>query len=106
MQVTRRSRTGARASREDLSRSRISELLEVVVEHARQLSRTLIVALWLRPGVSRIQQLGGTTKSNVTRKTDYVVVGADPGSKLTRAREMGIKTIDEQEFIDLLGQAS
>jgi DNA ligase (NAD+) len=55
---------------------------------------------------AQIKQLGGTAKSNVTHKTDYVVVGADPGSKFTRAREMGIKTLDEQEFIELLGQKS
>jgi DNA ligase (NAD+) len=40
----------------------------------------------------------------VTRKTDYVVVGADPGSKLARARELGIKIIDEKEFLKLIGQ--
>ena len=53
---------------------------------------------------ARIRALGGTAKDNVTRKTDYVVYGADPGSKLARARELGIKTIDEKEFIKLLGQ--
>jgi DNA ligase (NAD+) len=53
---------------------------------------------------SWISELGGAAKDNVTRKTDYVVVGADPGSKLARARELGIKTIDEKEFTQLLGQ--
>jgi DNA ligase (NAD+) len=51
---------------------------------------------------ARIKALGGTTKDNVTRKTGYVVYGADPGSKLTRAQELGIKTINEQEFLDLI----
>jgi DNA ligase (NAD+) len=51
---------------------------------------------------ARIKALGGTAKDNVTRKTDYVVYGADPGSKLTRARELGIQTIDEKEFIKLI----
>jgi DNA ligase (NAD+) len=53
---------------------------------------------------ARIRELGGAAKDNVTRKTDYVVAGADPGSKLARARELGIKTIDEEELIKLLGQ--
>ena len=53
---------------------------------------------------ARIRDLGSTAKDNVTRKTDYVVYGADPGSKLARARELDIKTIDEKEFIKLLGQ--
>ncbi len=54
---------------------------------------------------ARIKELGGAAKDNVTRQTDYVVVGADPGSKLARAQEMGIKTIDEKEFSKLIGQS-
>jgi len=53
---------------------------------------------------ARIKELGGTAKDNVTKKTTYVVVGADPGSKLDRARELGIKQLNEQEFINLLKQ--
>ena len=52
----------------------------------------------------RIKTLGGVAKSDVTRKTDYLVVGAEPGSKLTRARELGIKQIGEGELLKLLGQ--
>jgi DNA ligase (NAD+) len=37
----------------------------------------------------------------VTRKTDYVVVGEDPGSKLDRARELGITVIDENGLMQL-----
>jgi DNA ligase (NAD+) len=54
---------------------------------------------------AKIRELGGAAKDNVTRKTDYVVVGADPGSKLARATELGIKTIDEQQLIELLKKA-
>jgi DNA ligase (NAD+) len=50
---------------------------------------------------TKIKELGGAAKDNVTRKTDYVVYGADPGSKLTRAKELGIKTLNEQEFLEL-----
>lgn len=55
---------------------------------------------------AKIKELGGAAKDNVTRKTDYVVYGADPGSKLTRAKELGIKTLTEQEFLDMLKKAS
>ncbi len=51
-----------------------------------------------------IKELGGTAKDNVTRKTDYVVVGTDPGSKRDRAEAMGIKTIEEKEFLKLIGK--
>ena len=50
----------------------------------------------------KIKELGGAAKSNVTHNTDYVVVGADPGSKLTRAQELGIKILNEEEFSKLL----
>jgi DNA ligase (NAD+) len=50
----------------------------------------------------KIKTLGGTSKDNVTRKTSYLVVGTDPGSKLTRARELGVKELDENEFLQLL----
>jgi DNA ligase (NAD+) len=51
---------------------------------------------------ARIKELGGRAKGTVTRKTDYVVAGADPGSKLTRARELGISVIDEKKLLEML----
>jgi DNA ligase (NAD+) len=52
---------------------------------------------------ARIEELGGGVGSSVTRKTDYLVVGADPGSKLDRARALGTKTLTEAEFLRLIG---
>lgn len=51
---------------------------------------------------ARLKELGGTAKDNVTRKTTYLVFGADPGLKLTRAQELGIRQLNEKEFLDLL----
>jgi DNA ligase (NAD+) len=55
---------------------------------------------------ARIKVLGGTAKDNVTRKTNYLVVGAAPGSKLVRAQELGIRQLSEDEFIRLLRQTN
>ncbi len=45
-----------------------------------------------------VESLGGKTASSVSKKVDFVVVGEDPGSKADRARELGIKTLTEEEF--------
>jgi DNA ligase (NAD+) len=54
---------------------------------------------------AKIKALGGKPSSDVTRKTSYVVVGADPGSKLAKAEKLGIKTFSEAEFLKLLVKA-
>jgi DNA ligase (NAD+) len=54
---------------------------------------------------AKVKDLGGTAKDNVTNKTNYLVVGTDPGgNKLTRAQELGTRQITEEEFLRLLGQ--
>jgi DNA ligase (NAD+) len=50
-----------------------------------------------------IEERGGRVVGSVSKKTDYVVVGADPGSKLEKAHALGIKTLDEAELRKLLG---
>ncbi|MBT4127151.1 MAG: NAD-dependent DNA ligase LigA [Nitrospina sp.] len=51
----------------------------------------------------KISALGGRVTSNVSKKTDYVVVGSDPGSKADKARKMGIEIINEKKFKEMLG---
>jgi DNA ligase (NAD+) len=51
-----------------------------------------------------IEQEGGSVTSSVSKKTSYVIVGKDPGSKLESAKSLGIDTIDEDEFKRMIGQ--
>lgn len=50
-----------------------------------------------------VQQHGGKLSGSVSKKTDYVVVGADPGSKYDKAKELGVTILTESEFEKLVG---
>ncbi len=53
-----------------------------------------------------IEKYGGKTSSSVSKKTTYVLAGEDAGSKLTKARQLGVTVIDEIEFEKMLGDIS
>lgn len=52
-----------------------------------------------------IRKAGGNISSSVSRKTDFVVAGSDPGSKLDRARDLGVPVLDEEEFVKMIGKS-
>jgi DNA ligase (NAD+) len=60
------------------------------------------------PGLSRseagklVEEAGGIVAGNISKKVDYVVAGDKPGSKLTKARELGITVLSPEEFLDLM----
>ena len=50
----------------------------------------------------KIRELGGQVSESVSKKTNYVVVGKEPGTKLDMAKKLGIKIIVEKEFLKLI----
>jgi DNA ligase (NAD+) len=71
--------------------------------------KTLVVTGTLerysRPEIEElIKSLGGKPAGSVSKKTDYVVAGADAGSKLAKARELGVAVLTEGEFDKLIGK--
>ncbi|GAW91558.1 NAD-dependent DNA ligase LigA [Calderihabitans maritimus] len=61
-----------------------------------------LASMTRREAQEKIEALGGEVSSSVSRKTDYVVVGENPGSKYDRAKELGITILNEQDFLRML----
>ena len=57
-----------------------------------------------RQSEALIESLGGKAAGSVSKKTDYVLAGESAGSKLTKARELGVRVLNEQEFFELIGE--
>jgi len=84
----------------------------MVVQQSEQLPQTLAgltfvvtggLESFTRDGISEtIAGHGGKASSSVSKKTDFVLVGSDPGSKLAKAQELGVPIIDEARFKELL----
>jgi len=78
--------------------------------HAQPLRGKIFVLTGTLKGYSRqeaknkIEELGGRVTSSVSKQTDYVVVGEDPGSKFDSATKLGVRILDEKEF-SLLSQS-
>jgi len=52
-----------------------------------------------------IENQGGKVSGSVSKKTDFVIAGADAGSKLTKAQELGVSVIDETDLLKLLSDS-
>ncbi len=52
----------------------------------------------------KIEALGGHVSGSVSKKTDYVLAGAEPGSKIDKAKQLGVRIVDETEFRQMLAR--
>jgi DNA ligase (NAD+) len=113
--------TMARTVHETLSEERTRRLVERLREHGLQMEeegpappaegplvgKTVVLTGTMpnltRPeATARIEAAGGKVTGSVSKKTDFLVAGADPGSKLTKAQELGTEVLDEEGLLALL----
>jgi DNA ligase (NAD+) len=106
---------------ETLAEERVRELIERLRGHGLQMEeegpappvggplegKTLVLTgtlpnLGREDATERIEAAGGKVTGSVSKKTDYVVVGEDPGTKLTKAEEIGTELLDEDGLLALL----
>lgn len=52
---------------------------------------------------NKVRELGGKPSSSISSNTDFVVAGENPGSKLNKAKDLGVEILDEEEFVELIG---
>jgi DNA ligase (NAD+) len=112
----------ARTIEETLAEDRTRELVERLREYGLKMEeegpaapvegplvgKTLVLTgtlpnLTREDATQRIEAAGGKVTGSVSKKTDYVVAGADPGSKMTKAEQLGTEILDEDGLLALLG---
>lgn len=89
-----------------LKKAGVKMTSEKVVTSQALLGKSIVITgalqKWDRRGIEQlIEQLGGKASSSVSRKTSFVICGENPGSKLDKARELGIPVYTEEEFSQL-----
>lgn len=84
-----------------------SQVKKVKIKDSKLTGKTLVITGTLEnmprsKAEELIKNLGGRATSSVTKNTDYLIAGTDPGSKLKKAKDLGISVISEQEFLELI----
>jgi DNA ligase (NAD+) len=95
---------------ERLRKAGVSDRAAAEADGPKPLAGQVFVITGTLSGLSRdearelLEARGAEVGSSVTRKTTGLIVGESPGSKLDRARELGVRTIGEREFLELVGR--
>ena len=112
---------GEKASREienwfadKSSKELVRRLLKVVdIQRPPKISKKLVGKTFVFTGIlekmtrdeakEKVRLLGGDVSSSVSKETDYLVAGENPGSKYDKAKQLGVKIISERDFLNMLG---
>ena len=80
-------------------------LRSVLGSHGKTVVATGKLENYTRDGIQmRLLELGAKPGSSVSKNTDYLIVGEKAGSKLAKAQQLGVKTLTEQEFENMLAE--
>ena len=90
---------------------RWDEAVPVSVKHSSIAGKVFVITGALPhirrdEATAKIEALGGKVSASVSKKTDFVLVGAEPGSKFIKAQELGITLLDEDQFINLISESN
>lgn len=93
----------------ELKKAGVKMEQEIIVSEGPLTGKTVVVTgtlptLGRKEATEEIQNAGGKAAGSVSKKTDYVLAGENAGSKLTKAQELGIPVITEEEFFELIGK--
>jgi DNA ligase (NAD+) len=85
----------------------VTELAAPAAAHSPVADKTVVftgelVSMTRREAKARAESLGAKTAESVSKNTDYVIVGSAAGSKATKARELGLAVLSEQEWLDMI----
>ena len=84
-------------------RAEEAEVLESAISGKTVVVTGTLPSLGRKEAQELIEKYGGKASGSVSKKTDYVLAGEAAGSKLTKAQELGIPVLNEEEFKTLLG---